>query len=92
MYVRLKSCAFGHGLQKLTRASPTVLQARFHPDPVALYTRLYSKGVGHRSAALHLAWAQQLELRGMLEQAEAVYQRAVTNHAQPADAILNQYR
>uniref|UniRef100_H3BWR7 BUB1 mitotic checkpoint serine/threonine kinase n=1 Tax=Tetraodon nigroviridis TaxID=99883 RepID=H3BWR7_TETNG len=66
--------------------------ASFHPDPVALYTHVYSSGVGHRTAALHLAWAQQLELRGMLEQADAVYQRAVKNQAQPADTILNEYR
>lgn len=79
-------------MQNPTHVSPYVLQASFHPDPVALYTHVYSSGVGHRTAALHLAWAQQLELRGMLEQADAVYQRAVKNQAQPADTILNEYR
>lgn len=67
-------------------------QASFYPDPTALYTHVYSKGVGHRTAALYVAWAQQLEHRGTLEQADAVYQKAVRNQAQPADTILNEYR
>lgn len=72
--------------------SPSVLQAGFCPDPVALYTHVYSRGVGHRTADLYVAWAQQLEHRGMLEQADAVYQKAVKNQAQPADTILHEYR
>lgn len=71
---------------------PSVLQASFYPEPDALYSHVYSKGVGHRTAALYLAWAQQLEHRGMLEQADSVYQQAVKNQAQPAETILNEYR
>lgn len=69
-----------------------VLQASYHPDPIALFSLVFSKGVGTRTAALYVAWAQQFEQRGMKEQADAVYQRAVENQAQPADTVLHEYR
>ncbi|KAL6095457.1 bub1 [Pungitius sinensis] len=66
--------------------------AAFSPDPVALFSHLYSRGVGTTCAALYVAWARQLEQRGMDEQAQAVYQKAVQNRAQPADAVLAELR
>ncbi|KAM9840320.1 mitotic checkpoint serine/threonine-protein kinase BUB1 [Aulostomus maculatus] len=66
--------------------------ARFYPEPIALYSHIYGKGVGTRTAALYLAWAQQFELKGMNDQADAVYQKAVENHAQPAESVLHEYR
>uniref|UniRef100_A0A8D0AHG4 BUB1 N-terminal domain-containing protein n=1 Tax=Sander lucioperca TaxID=283035 RepID=A0A8D0AHG4_SANLU len=57
-----------------------------------LYRYVYSKGVGTRTAALYVAWSQQFEQRGMIEQADAVYQKATENQAQPADTVLNEYR
>ena len=68
------------------------MQAGYYSDPVSLYTHLYSNGVGTRTAALYAAWAQQLEQRGMHEKAEAVYKKALENRAQPADAVLSEYR
>lgn len=70
----------------------SVLQASFYSDPMALYACIYSKGIGTRTAALYVAWAQQFEQRGVNEQAEAVYQKAMENQAQPADTVLNEYR
>lgn len=68
------------------------LQASYNSNPNALYSHIYSKGVGTRTAALYVAWAQQFEHRGMNEQAEAVYQKAMENQAQPADTVLHEYR
>ncbi|XP_051264964.1 mitotic checkpoint serine/threonine-protein kinase BUB1 isoform X2 [Dicentrarchus labrax] len=66
--------------------------ASFYPDPTALYSYVFSKGVGTRTAALYVAWAQKFEQRGMNEQADAVYQKAMENQAQPADTVLHEYR
>lgn len=70
----------------------SVKQASFYPDPLALYSYIFSKGVGTRTAALYVAWAQQLEQRGLNEQADALYQKAVENQAQPADTIADELR
>ncbi|XP_039637397.1 mitotic checkpoint serine/threonine-protein kinase BUB1 isoform X3 [Perca fluviatilis] len=66
--------------------------ASYYSDPSELYRYVYSKGVGTRTAALYVAWAQQFEQRGMIEQADAMYQKAMENQAQPADTVLNEYR
>lgn len=41
---------------------------------------------------IYVAWAQQFEQQGLLQQADAVYQRAMENQAEPADTVLQQYR
>lgn len=61
-------------------------------DPDAWYRQIFSKGVGHHSAALYVSWAQQLEQRGLSEEAEAVYQMAFDNQAQPNNSVLHEYR
>uniref|UniRef100_A0A665VRW5 BUB1 mitotic checkpoint serine/threonine kinase n=2 Tax=Echeneis naucrates TaxID=173247 RepID=A0A665VRW5_ECHNA len=66
--------------------------ASYYSDPIALYSHIFNKGVGTRSAALYVAWAQQFEQRGLNEQANAVYQKAVENQAQPVDTVLHEYR
>ncbi|KAG7220516.1 hypothetical protein INR49_018043 [Caranx melampygus] len=66
--------------------------ASYYSDPIALYSHVFSKGIGTRTAALYVAWAQQFEQRGLNEQADAVYQKAVENQAQPADTVLHEYR
>ncbi|XP_068610234.1 mitotic checkpoint serine/threonine-protein kinase BUB1 [Brachionichthys hirsutus] len=58
-------------------------------DPVALYGFLSGRGVGTRTAAFYVAWAQQCERRGMTEEADALFHRAMENQAQPADAVLS---
>uniref|UniRef100_A0A3Q2FLB7 BUB1 N-terminal domain-containing protein n=1 Tax=Cyprinodon variegatus TaxID=28743 RepID=A0A3Q2FLB7_CYPVA len=52
---------------------------------------VFSKGVGSRTAELYVAWAQQLEKKGMNQEAGGVYQKALENQAQPADLLLNEY-
>ncbi|XP_061602383.1 mitotic checkpoint serine/threonine-protein kinase BUB1 [Cololabis saira] len=66
--------------------------AGFYSDPVALYGLVFGRGVGTRAAVLYVNWAQQFEQKGMMEQADAVYQKALENRAQPADAVLHEYR
>ncbi|XP_060948052.1 mitotic checkpoint serine/threonine-protein kinase BUB1 [Limanda limanda] len=66
--------------------------ASFYSEPIALYSHVFSQGVGTRAAALYVAWAQSFEQRGLTEQADAVYQKAVENQAQPADTVLHEYR
>lgn len=65
--------------------------ASYYPDPGALYAHVFSKGVGTTTAAFYVAWAQQCEQRGMKDQAEAVYQKATENRAQPADTVLSEH-
>ncbi|XP_023134992.2 mitotic checkpoint serine/threonine-protein kinase BUB1 isoform X1 [Amphiprion ocellaris] len=66
--------------------------ASYYSDPVALYSHVFSKGIGTRTAALYVAWAQQFEHMGLNEQADAVYQKALENEAQPADTVHHEYR
>ncbi|KAK7907590.1 hypothetical protein WMY93_016202 [Mugilogobius chulae] len=66
--------------------------ARSYPDPIAMYCHIFTKGVGSRSAALFSSWAQQLEQSGLNDQAEAVFQKALENQAQPAELLLHEYR
>ncbi|CAN9507351.1 unnamed protein product [Ophioblennius macclurei] len=66
--------------------------AGFHSDPVSLYNYFFGQGIGTRAAVLYVAWAQQCEQRGMNERADAVYQKALENQAQPADMVLQEYR
>lgn len=66
--------------------------ASFYSDPIAVYSDLHAQGIGTRAAALYLIWAQQFEVQGMLQQADAVFQRAVENQAEPADRVLHEYR
>uniref|UniRef100_A0A3B3TX03 BUB1 N-terminal domain-containing protein n=1 Tax=Poecilia latipinna TaxID=48699 RepID=A0A3B3TX03_9TELE len=51
-----------------------------------------ARGVGSRTAALYLAWARHFEQKGMKDQADAVYLKALENQAQPADTLLHEYR
>ncbi|CAL8392156.1 unnamed protein product [Gadus morhua 'NCC'] len=65
--------------------------ASYHTEPFSVYASVYSEGVGRRSAPLYVAWAKQFEQSGALEQARAVYLRAVENQAQPAETVLEEY-
>ncbi|XP_070292050.1 mitotic checkpoint serine/threonine-protein kinase BUB1 isoform X2 [Salvelinus sp. IW2-2015] len=66
--------------------------ASYYNEPIKLYSHIYSKGIGTRDAVLYVAWAQQFEQQGLLQQADAVYQRAMENQAKPTDTVLQQYR
>lgn len=66
--------------------------ASYYDEPIKLYSHIYSKGIGTRAAVLYVAWAQQFEQQGLLQQADTVYQRAMENQAKPTDTVLQQYR
>ncbi|XP_014880437.1 mitotic checkpoint serine/threonine-protein kinase BUB1 [Poecilia latipinna] len=66
--------------------------ASYCADPATLYAHVFSRGVGSRTAALYLAWARHFEQKGMKDQADAVYLKALENQAQPADTLLHEYR
>ncbi|KAJ8008912.1 hypothetical protein DPEC_G00083350 [Dallia pectoralis] len=66
--------------------------ASYYEEPINLYSHIYSKGIGTRAAVLYVAWAQQFEQQGQLQQADMVFQRAIENQAEPADTVLQQYR
>lgn len=67
-------------------------QASFYSDPIEVYSHLHSQGVGTQAAALYMDWALQFEKKELIPQAEAVYQRALENKAQPQDNVLQQYK
>lgn len=69
-----------------------VLQATSHPDPVEVYSRVHSCGVGMQMAALYVSWAQEFERKDLKAQAEQVYQKAFKNRAEPLDFLQHHYR
>ncbi|KAI4876942.1 hypothetical protein NFI96_018312 [Prochilodus magdalenae] len=66
--------------------------AGYYSEPIKMYSYVHGRGVGVRAAALYVAWAQQFERKGLLAQAEQVYQRALENQAEPLDMVQQQYR
>ncbi|XP_061084320.1 mitotic checkpoint serine/threonine-protein kinase BUB1 isoform X2 [Conger conger] len=66
--------------------------ASYYSEPINLYSCIYGKGIGTRAAALYIAWAEQFEKQGLVPQADAVYQRAMENQAEPAELVVQQYR
>ncbi|XP_056150218.1 mitotic checkpoint serine/threonine-protein kinase BUB1 [Lampris incognitus] len=66
--------------------------SRYYAEPITLYSYFHGKGIGTRTGAFYVAWAQQFEKGGLKEQADAVYMKAMENQAQPADYVLHEYR
>ncbi|XP_036438407.1 mitotic checkpoint serine/threonine-protein kinase BUB1 [Colossoma macropomum] len=66
--------------------------ASYYSEPIKLYSYVHSRGVGARAAPLYVAWAQHFERKGLIPQAEQVYQRAIENQAEPLDTVQQQYR
>ncbi|XP_072301932.1 mitotic checkpoint serine/threonine-protein kinase BUB1 [Eucyclogobius newberryi] len=66
--------------------------ASSYHDPIALYSHIFSKGVGKHSSALYVSWAQHLEKIGLNDQAEVIFQKALENQAQPAESLLCEHR
>ncbi|XP_073484153.1 mitotic checkpoint serine/threonine-protein kinase BUB1 [Aquarana catesbeiana] len=61
-------------------------------EPMQFFEYLYSRGIGTCSAALHVIWAQQLEVKGDLHNASAIYHKAFQNQAQPKEFVDHHYR
>ncbi|XP_061610341.1 mitotic checkpoint serine/threonine-protein kinase BUB1 isoform X2 [Phyllopteryx taeniolatus] len=64
--------------------------ATYYSEPIALFHYIFNKGVGTRTAALYVAWAQCFERRAMPEQADAVYRKALEKRARPAESVMRE--
>ncbi|XP_067841186.1 mitotic checkpoint serine/threonine-protein kinase BUB1 [Heptranchias perlo] len=60
--------------------------------PLDFYNYMYSQEVGTKSAALYLAWAEVLEVKGNIQIADSIFQKGIQNSAEPVDMLLHQYR
>ncbi|XP_068931668.1 mitotic checkpoint serine/threonine-protein kinase BUB1 [Petaurus breviceps papuanus] len=65
--------------------------AEFNSEPHQFYEFIYSQGIGIRSSALYLAWAQHLEVQGDLQRASAIFHKGVQNQAEPTEMLHQQY-
>ncbi|XP_039386945.1 mitotic checkpoint serine/threonine-protein kinase BUB1 [Mauremys reevesii] len=66
--------------------------AEFISAPSQFFDYIYSQGVGTRTSALYIAWAQQLETEGNIQHAGAVLQKGIHNQAEPLENLQEQYR
>ncbi|CAM2110784.1 unnamed protein product [Caretta caretta] len=66
--------------------------AEFISSPSQFFDYIYSQGVGTRTSALYIAWAQQLETEGNIQHAGAVLQKGIHNQAEPMENLQEQYR
>nr|XP_061806368.1 mitotic checkpoint serine/threonine-protein kinase BUB1 [Nerophis lumbriciformis] len=69
-----------------------IICATYYSEPEALLQYVFSKGVGTRTAALYVSWAQHLERKAMREEADAVYLKAMENRAEPVQNLMQEYR
>ncbi|XP_020843607.1 mitotic checkpoint serine/threonine-protein kinase BUB1 [Phascolarctos cinereus] len=65
--------------------------AEFNSEPHQFYDYIHSQGIGIRSSALYLAWAQNLEIQGDLQHASAVFQKGIQHQAEPAEILHQKY-
>ncbi|EMP36563.1 Mitotic checkpoint serine/threonine-protein kinase BUB1, partial [Chelonia mydas] len=63
----------------------------FISAPSQFFDYIYSQGVGTRTSALYIAWAQQLETEGNIQHAGAVLQKGIHNQAEPMENLQEQY-
>ncbi|XP_060610464.2 mitotic checkpoint serine/threonine-protein kinase BUB1 [Anolis sagrei] len=61
-------------------------------EPSPYFDYIYSQGIGSKSSALYIAWAEQLGIQGNLSHASTVIQKGIQNGAQPAEKLQQQYR
>ncbi|XP_061667391.1 mitotic checkpoint serine/threonine-protein kinase BUB1 isoform X2 [Syngnathoides biaculeatus] len=66
--------------------------ATYYAEPIAVFHYIFNKGVGTKTAALYVAWAQYFERQAMPEQADAVYRKALEKRARPPESVLQEYR
>ncbi|XP_074065373.1 mitotic checkpoint serine/threonine-protein kinase BUB1 [Macrotis lagotis] len=65
--------------------------AEFNSEPHQFYEYIHSQGIGIRSSALYLAWAQHLEVQGDLQRVNAVFHQGIQNQAEPTEILHQQY-
>ncbi|KAM8945490.1 mitotic checkpoint serine/threonine-protein kinase BUB1 [Pelodytes ibericus] len=61
-------------------------------EPIQFFEYLYNQGIGHRSAALHVIWAQRLEAKGDVQSANLLFQKGFQSHAEPMAFLDQHYR
>ncbi|XP_048452814.1 mitotic checkpoint serine/threonine-protein kinase BUB1 isoform X1 [Rhincodon typus] len=59
--------------------------------PLDFYNYMYSQEVGIKSAALYLAWANVLEMKGNFQIADSIFQKGIQNSAEPVDMLIHHY-
>ncbi|XP_078256403.1 mitotic checkpoint serine/threonine-protein kinase BUB1 isoform X2 [Rhinoraja longicauda] len=60
--------------------------------PLEFFDYMHGHGIGTKSAAFYLAWAEVLEMKGNVSMADSVFHRAIENSAQPLEMLLHQYQ
>ncbi|XP_038621648.1 mitotic checkpoint serine/threonine-protein kinase BUB1 isoform X2 [Tachyglossus aculeatus] len=66
--------------------------AEHNSEPHQFYEYIYQQGIGIKSSVLYVAWSQQLEARGDMQQAGAVLQKGVQNQSEPMEVLQQQAR
>ncbi|XP_053316775.1 mitotic checkpoint serine/threonine-protein kinase BUB1 [Spea bombifrons] len=61
-------------------------------EPTQFFEYLYNQGIGHRSAHLHVIWAQRLEAKGDVQNAIALYHKSFQTRAEPQEFLDHHYR
>ncbi|XP_072356169.1 mitotic checkpoint serine/threonine-protein kinase BUB1 isoform X1 [Scyliorhinus torazame] len=59
--------------------------------PLDFYNYMYSRGIGIKSAAVYLAWAQVLEMKGNFQTADSIFQKGIHNSAEPMDMLMHHH-
>ncbi|XP_072407526.1 mitotic checkpoint serine/threonine-protein kinase BUB1 [Chiloscyllium punctatum] len=59
--------------------------------PLDFYNYMYSQEIGIKSAALYLAWANALEMKGNFQIADSIFQKGIQHSAEPVDMLIHHY-
>ncbi|XP_078068429.1 mitotic checkpoint serine/threonine-protein kinase BUB1 isoform X2 [Mustelus asterias] len=59
--------------------------------PLDFYNFMYSQGIGIKSAAFYLAWAQELEMKDDFQIADSIFEKGIQNSAQPVDMLIHHH-
>ncbi|KAJ2966794.1 hypothetical protein NUW54_g13703 [Trametes sanguinea] len=68
-----------------------LLYAKHVEDPIVIYALLLSKGIGKIYAQTYQEYAEALQKRGKLSEADKVYQLAIQRRARPLEPLKRQY-
>ncbi|XP_072102981.1 mitotic checkpoint serine/threonine-protein kinase BUB1 isoform X2 [Mobula birostris] len=60
--------------------------------PLEFFNYMDDQGIGTKSAAFYLAWAELLEMKGNALMANSILQKGIQNSAEPLDILVHQYR
>ncbi|XP_072912059.1 mitotic checkpoint serine/threonine-protein kinase BUB1 [Hemitrygon akajei] len=60
--------------------------------PLEFFNYMDGQGIGTKSAAFYLAWAEVLEMNGNALMANSILQKGIQNSAEPLDLLVHHYR